>query len=326
MKKRIALIAGGDSGEYPVSIKSATMVAQQIDSAHYTVYFIEIKKGHWVYKHPELGEIAVNKDDFSLNISEEKIVFDLVFNMIHGSPGENGKLLGYFDILGIPYTSCSTITSALTFNKAYCNAIVQNTGVAVSKNMHLFKKRTHNADEILRELSLPVFVKPNQGGSSVGMSKVTRAEELAPALEKAFAEDDEILVEEFVKGRELTCGVFEYNGKIIRFPITEIISKKEFFDFEAKYDPKLADEITPAQISEQDTQRIQDTAENLYILLNCKGITRFDFILNNDNLWFIEVNTVPGMSDASIVPQQVRAMGYTLTEFYSMLIEESLRS
>lgn len=326
MKKRIALIAGGDSGEYPISIKSASMVAQQIDSTRYTVYFIEIKKSHWVYKHPQLGEIAVNKDDFSLNIGEEKIVFDLVFNMIHGSPGENGKLLGYFDILGIPYTSCSTITSALTFNKAYCNAIVQNAGVAVSKNMHLFKKKTNNPNEILSKLSLPVFVKPNQGGSSVGMSKVTRAEELAPALEKAFAEDDEILVEEFVKGRELTCGVFEYNGEIIRFPVTEIISKKEFFDYEAKYNSHLADEITPAQISEQDTQRIQDTAAKLYATLNCKGVVRFDFILNSNNLWFLEVNTVPGMSDASIVPQQIQALGYSLSEFYTMLIEESLRS
>ncbi|MBN2237050.1 MAG: D-alanine--D-alanine ligase [Bacteroidales bacterium] len=324
MKKKIALIAGGNSGEYPISIKSANMVALHIDSLKYEVFLIEIKGTDWHFKHPTNGKIQIDKNDFSLILDDQKIRFDLIFNMIHGSPGEDGKLQGYFDMLQIPYTSSNAVTSALTFNKAYCNHIVKNTGVAVSKNVHLFKRRPYDVETILNTLKLPVFVKPNQGGSSVGMSKVTTAEELAPAIEKAFNEDNEILIEEFVKGRELTCGAFEYLGKSIEFPVTEIISKKDFFDYEAKYNEKFADEITPAAITDQEAKLIHEITSKLYKILNCSGIVRFDFILGNGTLWFLEVNTVPGMSNASIIPQQVKSLGYSLSEFYTLLIEDAL--
>ncbi len=325
MKKKIAIIAGGDSGEYPISIQSASMVSAQIDLSRYDLYLIEIKGNNWNYKHPELGSIPVDKNDFSLNLNGNKIKFDLIFNLIHGSPGENGKLQGYFDMLGLKYTSSNAITSALTFNKAYCNHIVRASGVAVSKSVHLFKRDKYDLDTILKTISLPAFVKPNQGGSSVGMSKVTIPGDLKAALDKAFAEDDEILIEEYIKGRELTCGAFRYNGEILRFPVTEIISKKEFFDYEAKYNKAFAEEITPAPISTELMQEVQETSARLYQILNCKGVVRFDYISTEEKLWFLEVNTVPGMSDASIVPQQVQVMGYSPKEFYSMIIEEALR-
>ncbi len=325
MKKKIAIIAGGDSGEYSISIKSASMVSAQIDKSKYDLYLIEIKGSNWIYNHYEIGDIQVDKNDFSLNIVNEKICFDLIFNLIHGSPGENGKLQGYFDMLGLPYTSSNAVTSALTFNKAYCNAVVKSAGVNVSKSVHLFKIDKIDLETLLQQISLPVFVKPNQGGSSVGMSKVIHINELDSALEKAFAEDDEILVEEFIKGREMTCGVFEYNGEIMRFPITEIISKKDFFDYEAKYNSAFADEITPANISNKLKDEVQNTSAKLYKVLNCKGVVRFDFISTEEKLWFLEVNTVPGMSDASIIPQQIQAMGYSPKEFYSMIIEEALK-
>lgn len=325
MKKKIAIIAGGDSGEYPISIQSATMVSAQIDKTKYELFLIEIKGKNWFYKHPELGSISIDKNDFSLKIEGSKIEFDLIFNLIHGSPGENGKLQGYFDMLGLRYTSSNAITSAITFNKAYCNHIVRASGVAVSKSVHLFKRDKYDLNALLRTITLPCFVKPNQGGSSVGMSKVTIPKELKAALDTAFAEDDEILIEEFIKGRELTCGAFKFNEEILRFPVTEIISKKEFFDYEAKYNKAYADEITPAQISSKLTQEIQETSARLYQVLNCKGVVRFDYISTEETLWFLEVNTIPGMTDTSIVPQQVEVMGYTPTEFYGMIIEEALR-
>lgn len=325
MKQNIAITAGGDSGEYSISMKSARMVANHIDKTKYQVYIIEIKGSNWNYLSGENKNIPVDKNDFSLTINGEKINFDLVFNMIHGSPGENGKLQGYLDMLALPYTTGNAISSALTFNKAYCNQIVKGSGIAVANHVHLFKKRKFDIDDLMKRIKLPAFVKPNQGGSSVGMTKVNHLNELDAAINKAFAEDDEILIEEFIKGREMTCGVFEYRSEIIPMPITEIISKKDFFDYEAKYD-HMADEITPAAISVEQQTHIHETASKLYIILNCSGIVRFDFILTDEDLWFLEVNTVPGMSNASIVPQQVQVMGYSLKEFYSMLIEEALRN
>lgn len=325
MKKKIAITAGGDSGEYSISMQSARMVANHIDKTKYQVYIIEIKGSNWNYLSGENKNIPIDKNDFSLSINGEKINFDLVFNMIHGSPGENGKLQGYLDMLALPYTTGNAINSALTFNKAYCNQIVKGSGIAVANHVHLFKKRKFDIDDLMKRIKLPAFVKPNQGGSSVGMTKVNHLNELDAAINKAFAEDDEILIEEFIKGREMTCGVFEYRSEIIPMPITEIISKKDFFDYEAKYD-HMADEITPAAISVEQQTHIHETASKLYIILNCSGIVRFDFILTDEDLWFLEVNTVPGMSNASIVPQQVQVMGYSLKEFYSMLIEEALRN
>ncbi len=326
MKKNIALLAGGYSGEAEVSLKSAGMVAQSIDAEKYKVYMIIVEPDRWYYK-DELGNIFdINKNDFSLPLNGEIVYFDCAFIMIHGTPGEDGRLQGYFDMLQIPYTGCDATTSALTFNKAFCLAVVYQSGlVNIAKSCHILKGNTISVEEILKKMSLPLFVKPNCGGSSVGMSKVKEKEELLPAIEKAFREDKEILIEGFVKGRELTCGMIKIDEKETVFPITEIVSKHEFFDYEAKY-KGFSDEITPAPIPDDLKGRIQNTSSKLYHLLNCNGIVRFDFIYNkeSDKLYFLEVNTVPGQSEQSIVPQQIRAMGKTTKEIYSLMIESVL--
>lgn len=321
---KVAVIAGGDSGEYGISIKSASIVAQNINPEKYQVFLIEIKGKNWFYKHPLLGNIGIDKNDFSLTIENEKHNFDVVFNVIHGTPGEDGKILGYFEMLKIPFTSSSAISSALTFNKSYCNQVVKNTGVLVSNSVHLFKDQLLDIEKIQQKINLPCFVKPNQGGSSVGMSKVKTHEELKPAIEKAFAEDTEVLIEEFIEGRELTIGVLKYKGEILTFPITEVISKKEFFDYEAKYNPLLNEEITPAVIPLSLKQKIEETAEFLYRILHLKGVVRFDFINSLNGLFFLEVNTVPGLSAESLVPQQVKHMGYSISQLFDMMLEEAL--
>jgi len=318
--KNIALIAGGDSGEHDISIKSAAVVAQNIPSNKYHVYLIEIKGGSWVYRHDVLGEIDIDKNDFSLSIEGEKILFDAVFNAIHGTPGEDGKILGYFEMLGIPFTSSSAISSGLTFNKSYCNKVVGAAGVKVARSVHLIEGFAYEAATILNTVSLPCFVKPNQGGSSVGMSKIKKADELMPAIEKAFAEDSQVLIEEYVEGRELTMGMFGYQGELISFPITEVISKNEFFDFEAKYGEGLNEEITPADIPDELKLHIENTAGRLYQALNLRGVVRFDFMAAKEGLYFIEVNTVPGMSTMSLVPQQIRKMGLRIGDVFDMML------
>lgn len=321
---KVAVIAGGDSGEYEISMKSAGIVAQYIPKDKYQVYLIEIQQGQWIYQHSQMGSIAIDKNDFSLSIGNKKIHFDVVFNAIHGTPGEDGKILAYFEMLGIPFTSTSSISSALTFNKAFCNQVVKGAGVLVANSIHLFKEESYIEKDILQQINLPCFIKPNQGGSSVGMSKVSQLEDLLPALEKAFAEDTEVLAEEFIEGRELTIGVMKRKKEILAFPITEIISKKEFFDYEAKYNPDLNQEITPANIPLSLEQHIQETAKKLYQVLHLKGIVRFDFIQSLNGLFFLEVNTVPGLSAESIVPQQAKAFGYEISELFDIILQETL--
>lgn len=328
MKKNIALVAGGYSGEYVISVQSAAVIEKNIDSSKYNVYKISITRDGWNYIGTEGQSVAVDRNDFSLTINGNKIKFDAVFIGIHGTPGEDGRLQGYFEMLGIPFTSCGMVTSALTFNKSYCNKVVSSLGVVnVSKSVHIFRDQPFDTKEILRELKLPVFVKPAEGGSSIGMSKVNTAEELEPAIEKAFKEDVQILIEEFIKGREVTCGLYKANGKLTVLPMTEILSSKEFFDYEAKYTPGVTREVTPAEIPAEVTTLIAETAKTLYDKLNCRGIVRIDFILEeaSNRLFFLEVNTMPGQSENSLVPQQVRAAGKTLQEFYGTLIEECLK-
>ncbi|MBW8683255.1 D-alanine--D-alanine ligase [Chitinophaga rhizophila] len=328
MKKNIALVAGGYSGEYVISVKSAAVIEKHLDSSKYDVYKISITRDGWNYTGADGQLVAVDKNDFSLTINGNKVTFDAVFIGIHGTPGEDGRLQGYFEMLGIPFTSCGMVSSALTFNKSYCNKVVAALDVVnVSKSVHIFKDQPFDTQAILQELRLPVFVKPAEGGSSIGMSKVNTAEELAPAIEKAFHEDVQILIEEFVKGREITCGLYKTNGQLTVLPPTEIISGKEFFDYEAKYTPGVSREVTPAEAPADVLTLIQETAKKLYDKLNCRGIVRMDFIWEeaNNRLFFLEVNTMPGQSENSIVPQQVRAAGMTLQEFYGTLIEECLR-
>jgi D-alanine-D-alanine ligase len=249
--------------------------------------------------------------------------FDGVFVAIHGTPGEDGKIQGYFDLLGIPYTSCDQATSALTFDKFFCNNFVSSFGVNISRSIVLKKGEAINEDELLKRISLPLFVKPNRGGSSVGTSKVKTREELLPALKLAFHEDSLVMLEEHIPGRELSCGTITYKGKIRTLPLTEIISKKEFFDYEAKYQG-MSEEITPAEVPIEVADSIKETSVRLYKLLNCMGIVRFDYILNGTELYFLEVNTVPGFSELSIVPQQALKAGISLQDLFSEAMMNAL--
>ena len=327
MKKNIALLAGGYSGEHVISLKTAQTIETHLDSNLYAVYKIVVSRKDWIYKSDSGEEISVDKNDFSLTISGEKVLFDAAFIAIHGTPGEDGRMQGYLDMIGVPYSTCSAIVSAITFNKISCNRIVRDLNIVdVAKSVHLIKGRQYSLGAILDKLSLPLFVKPNESGSSLGVSKVKEVSELLPAIERAFSEDNEVLIEEFIEGRELTIGVYRREGRIITLPPTEIISKNEFFDYEAKYTQGASNEITPAQITEPVQQQLDANAAALYNELNCRGIVRIDFILRNSNkqLYFLEVNTMPGQSEASIVPQQVLAAGKDLSTFYGDLLNRNL--
>ena len=325
MKKTIALVTGGYSGESVISYKTAATIEKNIDTVKWNYYTIDIHPAGWFYKTTSGEKLPVDKNDFSITVDGKKITFDAALIALHGPPGEDGKLQGYFDCLNLPYTSCDAATSALTFNKRYTVAVAAFGGLHVAKSLHLFKNITITPAEILKELKLPVFVKPNNGGSSIGMSKVNEAGDLQAALDKAFKEDDQVLVEEYIKGREFTIGVFKTKGEIIPLPMTEVISKKEFFDFEAKYEG-ASEEITPAKVDESIAEKIRAAAKKAYSIFNCNGVVRIDFIYDEKSgqPYMLEINTVPGQSEASIVPQQVRAMGWTLKEFYSALIEGAL--
>ncbi len=323
MKKRIALVTGGFSGEAEISYKSAITVGNNLDREKFEVCKIDINPAGWFYEAEDGQRSVVNKEDFSVLANGHNVTFDAVLLCIHGTPGEDGKLQGYFDMLNIPYTSCDAATSALTFNKRYTVAVAAFGGVKVAKSLHLFKHTPVAASSILTQLQLPVFVKPNNGGSSIGMSKVAKADELDAAVAKAFNEDNQVLVEEFIAGREFTIGVFKSKGQIITLPITEVISKKDFFDYEAKY-LGMSEEVTPAQVDESIAVKVRMAAQKIYELLNCRGVVRIDFIYNEQAAepYMLEVNTVPGQSEASIIPQQVKAMGWTLKDFYTAVVEE----
>ena len=325
MKKKVALVTGGLSGEAQISYKSAVTVNGNLDRNKFDVYQIDINPSGWWYTPENDAPQKVNRDDFSITDGGSKINFDVVLLCIHGTPGEDGKLQGYFDMLGLPYTSCDAATSALTFNKRYTVAVAAFGGISVANSMHLFKHTPVSPENILAKLQLPVFVKPNNGGSSIGMSKVTTADALAPALEKAFKEDTQVLVEEFISGREFTIGVFKTKGALQVLPITEIETSNEFFDFEAKYQGKSV-ETTPALISETMQSQLEAAAKRVYEVLNCRGVVRIDFIYNEQKglPYMLEVNTVPGQSAASVIPQQVKAMGVSLQDFYTSIVEESL--
>ncbi|MGN6293431.1 MAG: D-alanine--D-alanine ligase [Chitinophagaceae bacterium] len=326
-KKKIALVTGGYSGEAVISYKSAVTISNHLDRQLFDVYQIDINPKGWFYEAADGQKIVVDKNDFSLQVNDEKITFDAVFIGMHGTPGEDGKLQGYFDVLNIPYTSCDAATSAITFNKRYTVAVARMAGIAVANSIHLFKHSPLPASEVADKLKLPVFVKPNNGGSSIGMSRVDKAEHLAAAIEKAFKEDNQVLVEEMIQGREFTVGVFKTKGNIIVLPITEVKAhdSKEFFDFEAKYQGKST-ETTPAVVDEAIADKIREAARKIYTVFNCKSVVRIDFIYNEESQrpFMLEINTIPGQSEASIVPQQVKAMGWSLTEFYTKLTEEAL--
>lgn len=316
MKRNIAIIAGGDSGEYEISIKSSAVVKKHLDPLKFDSYVIIFRGKDWFYQDANEDLFPVNKEDFTIDLPGRKISFDGVFVAIHGTPGEDGKVQGYFDMLGLPYTSCDQFTSAITFDKFFCNHFVSSFGVNISSSLVIKKGEKVSEDELLSRISIPLFVKPNRGGSSVGTSKVKTREELLPAIEKAFKEDSQVMLEEHIPGRELSCGTITYHGEVITLPITEILSKKEFFDYEAKYEG-MSEEVTPAMIPSEIASQVSHTSLRLYKLLNCRGMVRFDYILNGEKLYFLEVNSVPGMSELSIVPQQALKAGISLQDLFT---------
>lgn len=323
-KPVIAFVTGGYSSEAAISYKSAETIENNLDTDKFDVYKIDIRPEGWLYEYQN-GKVQVDRDDFSILLGGKKIWFDAVFIGIHGTPGEDGKLQGYFDLHNIPYTSCDAATSALTFNKRYTVAVAAFAGIPTAKSIHLFTDDRSTPEEIAAHLSFPVFVKPNNGGSSIGMSKVNAVKDLPAALAKAFKEDTQVLVEEFISGREFTVGVFKTIKGITVLPLTEVKTHNDFFDFEAKYLGK-SDETTPAQVSEEIAEKIRSSARKVFQVFNCRGVVRIDFIYNEQarHPYLLEINTIPGQSEASIVPQQVRAMGLTLKEFYTSLIEDAL--
>jgi D-alanine-D-alanine ligase len=332
MKRKVALVTGGYTGEAEVSYKSAQFVYSQLDHERYDVYQIDIRTDGWQYSDKTGHVFPVAKEDFSLQLPDDKVIFDVAFIILHGSPGEDGRLQGYFDMIGMPYTSCGALTSALTMNKGYTKAVLDGIpDMYTAQSVLLFENHRANAATMVREkLSLPYFVKPNAGGSSIGMTKVKSIGELQEALDKAYDAENtgkQVLVEEFVSGREFSQGVFrDRTGKLVVLPATEVKTTREFFDYEAKYVPGLTEEITPADLTQEQQECATRIIQEIYIRLNCKGMVRVDFFIENesDKFYFIEINTIPGQTAQSFIPQQVRAHGMKEGDFYAELIEAAL--
>ena len=322
-KKNIAIVYGGYSSEIIISEKSMKGIQSFIDKNRYNAYPLLIKNNNW--KVVTNGHsYSVDKNDLSFELDGEKITFDCAYITIHGTPGENGVLQGYLEMLNIPHTTCDVLPSALTFNKFTCNTYLKGFGVAVADSVLIRKGNKYDTAAIVEKLGLPCFVKPNAGGSSFGISKVKKAEDVAPAIEKAFEESDEVIIEELLEGRELTCGLYKTSKGENIFPVTEVISKNDFFDFEAKYNAEKADEITPAPIPNIIRDRIQKISSMIYDILGCKGIIRIDYIFSNDKIYMLEVNTTPGMTPTSFIPQQIKADNRNITDVFTDIIEDAI--
>ena len=313
---------GGYSKEVAISLNSGNVVAYNLDKNKYNCYKIHILNEKWFADYEDM-EIPVDKSDFTITIANKKIIFDCVFNAIHGNPGENGTILAYFDLLGIKHTSAPFYQMALTFNKHDTISVLRQYGIQAAKSIHLNKGDSINVDAIIQKLGLPCFVKANNAGSSFGVSKVYNKENLAKAIDFSFVEDDEVLIESFLDGTEVSVGVYKFKDEIKVLPMTEIVSDNDFFDYEAKYLGK-SQEITPARITTEEHKKLHEVAKKVYKSLNMVGMTRSDYIFVNSEPHFIEMNTVPGLATESILPQQIRAAGFTLGEFFGMAIEASL--
>ena len=323
MKKNIAIIMGGYSSEVEISLKSGNVVYTNLSKEKYNAYRVHILKNKWVALDELANEYPIDKHDFSFQFGGKKITFDCVFNAIHGNPGEDGTILAYFNLIGLKHTSAPFYQMALTFNKRDCLSVVKQYGIKTAASFYLNKGNTINVDEIIAKVGLPCFVKPNNAGSSFGISKAKTKEDILPAIEVAFQEDSQILIESFLDGKEYTIGVFYFKGEVKVLPITEIISENDFFDYEAKYLGK-SQEITPADIKPELLKKLEETAKKAYIALNMKGFSRTEYIVVNNEPFFLEMNTVPGMTTASILPQQAAAAGISLSELFDNAIEMAL--
>ncbi len=324
MKKNIAVISGGFSSEYEVSIKSGKKIISSLDNNKYNIYSVLLTKDSWIVNNLGNEAIEVDKSDFSIKFSGEKIFMDCALITIHGDPGENGILQGYFELLNIPYSTCDVATSALTFDKYRCNKYLRSLGIDVADSVLLTKDENVDTAFITNTLGLPCFVKPNASGSSCGVSKVSTIEELIPAIEEAFTESNLVIVESFISGTEVTCGILKTSKREYILPITELETENEFFDYEAKYTDGVTKEITPARISKNIEQKCNEITSKVYDLVGCKGVVRIDFIIQNNKPFLIEINTTPGMTENSIIPQQVACYGIGLGEFFSAILTDSM--
>jgi len=321
MKRNIVIIAGGDSAEIIISMQTAAHIFNTLDRDLYNVYLATFKGQEWKVSFND-NEYDIDKNDFCITIDSNKIKFDFAYLAIHGTPGENGILQGYLSLMNIPHSTCDVLSSSLSFNKHACNSYLKALGYRFAKSVLLKKGEKFDCKSIEQNLGLPCFVKPNADGSSFGISKVTKFKDLETAILKAFNEGKEVIIEEFIDGLEVTCGLVKTSKEEIIFPITEVLPKNEFFDFEAKYDPDMAEEITPARISTEQTLEIQKLSSEIYDALKCKGIVRVDYIIKNGTPYILEANTIPGMTANSFIPKQVKAMGRELSDILTLVIED----
>ena len=323
-KLKIALLAGGDSSEREIALQSAAQIDAALDHDKYDITLIDLHGRDWHYTAPDGREWQVDKNDFSLTVEGARKEFDYALIIIHGTPGEDGRLQGYLEMMGIPFSSCSMTSSVITFDKITTKRTLAGRGINLARERFLRRGEAWDAAAIAGELGLPLFVKPNASGSSFGVTKVRTADELPAAVEKAFSESDEVLIEEYVAGREMGCGVMIVGGKEYLFPVTEIVSKKEFFAYEAKYTAGFSDEITPADIAPEVKAELNRMTLEAYRACRCSGVVRVDFIVTPDGRpYFIELNSIPGMSPGSIVPKQVKAMGMTMGQLYDIIIADT---
>ena len=337
MRKSIALIYGGNSEEAEISIQSGKNVVGSISREKYDVYEVLLRGVNWRVLNPDGGAVdmdealgslqdsqnsgvEVDKTDFSFEWNGRRVKFDMAFIMIHGTPGENGLLQGYLEMMGVPYNTCSAYVSAITFDKHSCKRFIEHAGIKMAKDVFIRRGSSYCAEEIVAQLGLPVFVKPTNGGSSFGITKVKKVEDLVPAIELVFKEYDSVIIEESIVGRELTNGIYPKGDQLVKLPVTEIVTTREFFDYEAKYLGE-SQEICPANIPDGLTRRIQETTEQIYRYMGCSGLVRMDYIVQGDDVYFLETNTVPGMTAMSLVPAQVRAAGISMDEFINTLID-----
>ncbi len=318
----IAILAGGDSSEFSISVKSGTEIQQWLSAAGYNSHLVILKGDTWFVKNGK-EQIPFNRELFGFQNEGRNIKIDYAWNIIHGPPGENGLLQGFLDMKKIPYSSSGSLSSAMTFNKYVAKTYLKQFGIMTAEAELINRDKVYDTEVIIDKVGLPCFIKPNNGGSSFGTSKVTQMENVKPAIDKAFKEDDEVIIESFVKGREITCGLVKTKKRELIFPLTEIISKTEFFTYEAKYEG-MSDEITPAEIDEDLTRRCMQLSSDIYDHARCKGIVRIDYIIRGNQIYFLELNTIPGMTRESIVPQQIRAMGLEIEDVLKEVIEDTM--
>ena len=325
MKRTIAIVAGGDTSEYEVSLRSAQGIYSFIDKEKYTLYIVGMHGLDWHVQLPDGRTVPVDRNDFSFRLDGQQVKFDFAYITIHGTPGEDGRLQGYFDMLRIPYSCCGVLAAALTYDKFACNQYLRAFGVRIAESLLLRQGQTITDDEVVEKIGLPCFIKPSLGGSSFGVTKVKTREQIQPAIAKAFEEAQEVVVEAFMDGTELTCGCYKTKEKEVVFPITEVVSHNEYFDYKAKYNGE-SDEITPARISDELTDRVKKLTSAIYDILGAQGIIRVDYIITEgDKINLLEVNTTPGMTSTSFIPQQVRAAGMDIKDVMTDIIENKFQ-